>query len=372
MITTTLLNVTTSDKGLQSPYGLLCFIGCLFLASAFLTRLAIAYAARRRLLDVPNERSSHDVPTPRGGGLSIVIVFLVGTVFLWFRSLISLEDVAALFGGGLVVAGVGFLDDHGGLKPWVRLIAHFIAAAWVLFMVGGFPPLASGLTAAGVSQNLFWLVALVWFLNAFNFMDGIDGIAAAEGLFIAGTGAFFLFISGEEVLATVALVIFASTSGFLAWNLPPARIFMGDVGSGFLGLVLGALAVMSVSSGATNMWMWAILFGSFITDATVTIFRRIARGERPHAAHCSHAYQNAARRLGSHGRVTLAVSSINLLWLMPLAAAAWRWPELGGLLTALAYGPLMCLALLLGAGRKDRACDGAVCSSEYAGAHRSD
>lgn len=321
-----------------------------FLAALILTRLMITYAVRRRLVDVPNERSSHDEPTPRGGGLAIVIMFLVCLIYLLRCSFLSMDECFALIGSGVITAAIGFWDDHGHVSARNRVLAHFLAAAWVLFWLGGFPEVTTGVTFFVGIQNLFWLVALVWFLNVYNFMDGIDGIAGAETVFIAGASGLMLLLGGAHDLAMVAFILVAGTTGFLIWNLPPARIFLGDVGSGFLGIVLGVLAIVSVRHGALSMWVWAILFGVFVVDATVTVGRRILCGACWYEAHRSHAYQHAARRWKSHGKVTRLISVINVFWLFPLALAAWRWPNLGPCFALVGYLPLVYVALLFDAG----------------------
>ena len=333
-----------------SSFELLGFSAVALVASILLSRAMIAYAGRHRLVDVPNERSSHAAPTPRGGGLAVVIVFMAGLVGLALYAGLQGGILIAVAGSGLLAALVGFVDDHCHLAARWRASVHFAAAAWALIWLGGYPTFASGFTIGVVLGNIFWLVALVWFLNAFNFMDGIDGIAGAEGIFISGAAAVLLFLAGSGSLASVSLLLMFATAGFLVWNLPPARIFMGDVGSGFLGMLLGAVAIASVVQGSLTMWVFAILFAAFISDATITVARRILRGKRWHSAHRSHAYQHASRIYGSHGKVTAAVSAINVLWLFPLAFAAWGWPNLGWLFTAVAYAPLIVLLFCYRAG----------------------
>lgn len=321
-----------------------------FAGSLIITRLMIAYARNRKLLDVPNERSSHAIPTPRGGGLALVVVFLLGMVVLYYRNDISLAECLALTGGGMLVAIVGFWDDHCKVSANIRIVVHAIAAVWVVYWLGGLPSFAIGFTAQVVAINLFWIVALTWFLNAYNFMDGIDGIAGSEVVFISAVASMMCYWSGAQGLAMVGVLLAAGSMGFLFWNLPPAKIFMGDVGSGFLGLVLGAMAILTVRNGIMNMWVWTILFGVFMVDATITIFRRIINGACWHRAHCSHAYQHASRLFGKHGKVTGAVTALNVLWLLPWAACAWRWSNWGAFFAVIAYLPLIWLALRLGAG----------------------
>jgi len=324
----------------------------LFIASALLTRVILVYATRRCLIDVPNERSSHSFPTPRGGGLSIVLVFLAGLTILFSLSSFEFVYFISLVGGGLLVAGVGFWDDHCGLGAPFRVFIHFLAASWALFWIGGCPPFNFGAVPSVILGNFVWLIALVWFLNVYNFMDGIDGIAAAETLFISGAASLLLFWSGAGSLAAIAAILFTATAGFLLWNLPPARIFMGDVGSGFLGIVLGIMVVLTIKTGAMSLWVWVILFGAFVSDTTVTLVCRIFRRDAWYSAHCTHAYQHAARHLKSHGKVTLAITVINCLWLFPWAIAAWYWPVLGVVFAAVAYVPLIVMAICFKAGRE--------------------
>lgn len=321
-----------------------------FLMALLFTRAMLGYAMHRQLLDVPNERSSHEIPTPRGGGVSIVFVFIIGLSILRYRNLVGFDEYLAFAVGGVVAAAIGFGDDHWNVPAGWRLIAHFIAAGWALFWIGGFPAFSGGLSVWVVSANLFWLVGLVWFLNSYNFMDGIDGIAGAEAIFITSAAGIMSLWSGAVTDAEIALLLMAAVGGFLFWNLPPAHIFMGDVGSGFLGLVLGVLAMVSVKHGHLTVCVWMILFGVFIVDAVITIIRRMKRGACWYKAHRTHAYQHAARFFGGHGRVTGAVTGINALWLLPLAIAAHVQPHLGPLIVFIAYIPLIWLAFKFHAG----------------------
>jgi Fuc2NAc and GlcNAc transferase len=314
-------------------------------------------ALRRRLLDLPNERSSHTEPTPRGGGLAIVLSFLAGLVALACLEAGSLSSALfrALLGAGILVAVVGFVDDLGHVRARWRLLAHFAAAIWALACLGEFPGRdeSSLLVASGWIGAAVATVYLVWLLNLYNFMDGIDGIAAVEAACVSLGAALLHAWTGHPGLAVVPLCLGAAAIGFLYWNFPPARIFMGDAGSGFLGMTLGVLSLHAGVVAPSHLWSWLILLGVFVTDATVTLLRRLIRGERVYEAHRSHAYQNASRRMGGHLPVTLAVAVINVLWLGPIAIAVGTgtidaWTGL-----AVAYAPLVALALGFGAGRPE-------------------
>ena len=317
------------------------------------TGLIRKYALSRSLIDIPNARSSHTTPMPRGGGLAIVLTFFVGLLYLYARGAILIEYAIALFGGGGLVALVGFFDDHKHVPARWRILIHFVAAAWALYWVGGFPTL----NLAGISLNLsifgyvLGAVFLVWLLNLYNFMDGIDGIAGIEALFVALAAGLLECSSVNTGNELPMLALLASAClGFLIWNWPPAKIFMGDVGSGFLGFVLGSLALITVHSGNLSIWSWLILLAVFWVDATFTLLRRIVRGDRWYQAHCSHAYQHASRLYRSHLKVTGSVLLVNMFWLFPLAAMTLVWPGAAVLICMLAVLPLFILAYRLNAG----------------------
>lgn len=326
------------------------------LASSWLATLAVRrYALNVDLLDRPNDRSSHTVPTPRGGGVGFVAVFLAVASVLWQRGLISSALFAALTGGGFLVALLGFIDDRTPLPARVRFAGHVLSASWVLWWLGPLPPLP----LFGIALPLGWLAAplaaafMVWSVNLFNFMDGIDGIAAVELITVMLGGAVVWALAGAGTEWSAPVLLAACVGGFLLLNFPPARIFMGDAGSGFLGLLIGALTLWCANDRPMLFWSWLILYGCFMVDATTTLIRRVRRGEVFHQAHRSHAYQYASRLHGSHKLVTLTLGLINLCWLLPWALAVALGYIDGALATVLAYTPLVGLAFRYKAG--DRA-----------------
>lgn len=322
-------------------------------ASGWLTGVLRRYALHTQLLDLPNARSSHSQPTPRGGGLAIVISFNLALLAAWWSGGVTSEFAAAIGVGGLLIAGIGYLDDRHDLPARWRLLVHLLAAGWALWWLGGFPPLP----LPGGDLSLGWLgipvgvLYIVWLLNLYNFMDGIDGIAGVEAITVAGGAALLLWLAGDAGLAPLLVLLAAAVVGFLIWNWPPAKIFMGDVGSAYLGFVLAVFGLATGADGSLSLWVWLILLAAFITDATATLLRRLLRGERWYRAHRTHAYQHAARSLGSHRNVTLAIGAINVLWLLPLAGMAAMRPALGLWLAGVAYMTLIILAFKLGAGR---------------------
>lgn len=323
------------------------------LLSFVLTAVLRRYALACSLLDVPNKRSSHNVPTPRGGGVAIVLTFLLGLPLLVWADALAWREMVGLGGAGALVALVGFLDDHGHIAARWRLLVHFLAATWALGWVGGLPPLP----VFGVMQDAGWLAQvlavlyLVWLLNLYNFMDGIDGLAAIEAMTTCA-GAGLLYVLGVPAVAAwgAPILLLASVAGFLCWNFPPARIFMGDAGSGFLGLMLGLLSIQAAWVNPAFFWAWLILLGGFVVDATLTLLRRLARRQKLYEAHRSHAYQYAARKYSAHRPITLAIGAINLFWLLPLAVLVGLGYVEGISGLFVAYAPLVALAFWFKAG----------------------
>lgn len=327
--------------------------GATVVLSTLLTGITRRLALSRGLLDVPNARSSHSKATPRGGGLAIVAVFSGSIAFLGYAKIVDTPLAAALLGGGLPVALVGLADDYKSVPAGWRLAVHFAAAAWAVAFLGGPSParLVGSAITLGWVDRILEVVAIVWAINLFNFMDGIDAIAGSEAVFVAAAGGGLCAVDGGvSIVSAAAFMLAGSCVGFLVWNWPPAKIFLGDVGSGFLGYCLAVLALAAARQSPAVGWVWIILLGAFLVDATVTLSRRALRGERLHQAHRSHAYQRLSRRFGSHLRVTLGMSLLNLFWLFPFAVIAtlhhaWAWGA-----ATVALLPLIALAIVSGAG----------------------
>ncbi len=311
------------------------------------------YAISKKVMDVPNARSSHTVPTPRGGGVAIVLTFLLVAFLLPLFSILEWRQALLFLLGGGGVALLGFLDDHGHVAARWRLLGHFMAALVSLFLLAGVPPFK----LLGYQWDLGWVGVvlfafyLVWLLNLYNFMDGIDGLACLEAIFVCLGGALVYWMNGKTAFSLIPLLLAFAVLGFLFWNFPPAKIFMGDAGSGFLGLTLGVLSIQAMWVEPEFFWAWLILLGVFIVDATYTLARRLLRGDKVYEAHRSHAYQYASRHFGKHAPVTLGVTGLNLVWLLPMAlwvASGHLEPALGILI---AYTPLVFLAVKFKAGK---------------------
>ena len=326
-----------------------------FAVSAILTGVVRRFALASGLVDVPNPRSSHTRTTARGGGLSVVIAATAGVIAFSVGGVISRQLMIALVNGDGLIALIGFLDDRYSLPPTFRFTVHLCAALWTLGWLGGLPPLLFGdhLVRPGAAGYLFGTLGIVWVLNLFNFMDGIDGIAATEAVFISCAAALAGVIGGwAGEIPAGAWVLACASAGFLCWNWPPAKVFLGDVGSGYLGYVISVLALASARADPVALWVWWILGGAFFVDTTTTLIRRLLRGERVSEPHRSHAYQWLARRWGSHRKVTETFLAINLLWLLPWSLLALKFPAYAAVAVIAALGPLALLAPLAGSGRQ--------------------
>jgi len=302
--------------------------GCLIF-SAIVTGLLQKYALSRLLIDIPNERSSHLTPTPRGGGLSIVLAILLCIGVLFLTGQLQKDIAIALGIGGFFVSLIAWIDDHRHIPAFWRAMAYAIAAVFSVYCLGGFNHLKLGsyLLPLGMIGNVLAVVWIIWMTNLYNFMDGTDALAAIQAMCVGLLAGILFWLEGQYGVAMVCFVIFASSCGFLFWNWPPAKIFLGDVGSCTLGFCFGVLTMIGEIEGTIPFTVWFILLSIFICDATLTLLMRIIKGEKWHNAHCSHAYQRWVQMGTSHKRLALSVLLINVMILWPMATMAFVWDE---------------------------------------------
>ncbi len=279
----------------------------LLLLSFTLTYLVKNYAIKKSLVAQVNERSSHSVPTPHGGGVAIAITWFVGLGYLYFTDAINERLFYALLVGA-IIAIVSFFDDLYELSPKVRLITQALVAGLGLYFLGGLREIDFGLFSITNQffTNSFAFLLIVWFVNLYNFLDGINGYAGSEALFLSLAG-FVLFGGGHFLVLAVAVL------GFLYWNFGNAKIFMGDVGSTLLGYTVAVFTLYYANVESANLWVWIILFGVFWFDATITLLRRKLNGEKLSQAHKKHAYQRLSQSGWSHSRVVVFLILVNVL-----------------------------------------------------------
>ena len=314
-----------------------------------------AYALKKNIIDNPNERSSHSVPTPRGGGVAVVGSYLLALVTLMYSQQLALHTGFILMAAGFVIALLGFLDDHGHINSMLRLAIHFLVAIGVVVSLGGFSEVTifNGVQI-GFIANIIAVLFLVWLLNLYNFMDGINGIASVEAITATVSMAILYLLLSISLNSEILWLLAACVFGFLLWNFPKAKIFMGDACSGFLGLILGILALIALKEDLALFCAWVICLGVFIVDATYTLIKRVLGGYKMYDAHRSHSYQILSRKCGSHTPVTLVVAAVNLFWLFPIAYITVTqnitYPEIAVLI---AYIPLLLVAIKLKAGNSN-------------------
>jgi Fuc2NAc and GlcNAc transferase len=325
------------------------------LLTLLLTILIRKNAIQKNQLDIPNERSSHTAPTPRGAGVAVATVFIVGLLALRVAEKISDETFISIALPGFFVAIIGRLDDLGYLTSakW-RLVGHFLVAIVAVWLVGGLPslPIANSSIDFGMAGNVLAVIYLVWMLNLFNFMDGIDLITGVETITASGATAIFLANKADGDFWLVPAILAATVLGFMFLNIPPAKIFLGDVGSGFIGFVIAVISLVTADENALIAWAMVILLAVFISDSTVTLLRRVIKREHLYVAHRTHAYQNLTKRVNKHLSVSLGVGAINLFWLLPIAWLVANENIVPIVGVTIAYIPVIALALFLKAGKQ--------------------
>lgn len=330
---------------------LLSVFACSLIGNYFYPRLAL----RLHIHAVPNYRSLHPEITPRGAGIVIALVNLVAVAIGYHLQLISYLYLMVFFVGGMAVALVGITDDRFELPALFRLAVQIGAAFWILFWFGGMPPLGMG----AMTVNFGWFgdilaaLAMVWFFNLFNFMDGVDGMATSGTLYVTAAAALILMVNDDFALALLSALLCAAAAGFAYFNWPPARVFLGDAGSSFFSYTIAALILGTLWSDGMSLWTWLILLGYFVVDTTVTLLIRVVTVKKWYRAHRSHAYQNLTRIWGDHLKMVRIVLLIELLWLLPLGLLSAWMHSVAPLITVVALLPIVIFAARNGPLRED-------------------
>lgn len=284
--------------------------GGLFLFSILLTWGVKVYAIQKAILDHPNERSSHTLPTPRGGGLAIVLTFYLGTGYLYATNTLD-SNLFYAFISALPLLIVSLLDDLYTLGSKIRMIAQLLASILALSSLGGIETISLYFVELhGWWLNIPILFGMIWLINLYNFLDGIDGYAGSEAIFL---GVATALIFGYDI----GWIVAAGALGFLLFNWQKAKIFMGDIGSTFLGFIFAVLMIYSLNNGE-SLYSWLIILGLFWVDATLTLIRRAQNGESLSQAHRKHAYQRITQAGWSHQKTVLMGMGINCIGIIPI------------------------------------------------------
>ena len=312
-----------------SPWAIAGWALAAFLSCVILSVLALRYARWRQLLDLPGRRRSHAAPTPRGGGIAIVATLLLALPWLAWADL----RVPWVFGLMLAaVAGIGWIDDHRPLTARARIAVHILAAmagvALLLALYGNPLPSVPAILVAVLA--VFWLTGCI---NAWNFMDGSNGLVTSQCLWLGLALAYAFFRMADAGTAAawpwaaIALVLAMACAGFLPFNFPRASIFLGDVGSGALGLTCGLLLLIAFWLDPGNIWLPILLSSALLVDAGMTLLWRLISGRRWYTAHREHFYQWLIRRGNSHVRVAAGYLGWNLLVVLPVCAVIMHQPQ---------------------------------------------
>jgi Fuc2NAc and GlcNAc transferase len=308
----------------MQPTGL--FLLAVFAVAFVSTGLATWLVTRLGMLDLPGDRHSHSVATPRGGGLGIVLAIMAGA---WFSPLVIPVSpfwwhcLAPAF---LALALLGLLDDRYSLPIVLRLLVQLAASFYLL---------ACFRQSGWVADSWLWMAAglfLVWMTNLYNFMDGSNGMAAMQAVFAGVVIAVLSFLAGDASAALLAAILVAACGGFLPWNLGRARVFMGDVGSISLGFLLGAMLIHGVLLGSFSPVVAWMVMAVFVCDSTLTLLARVIRGERWYTPHKQHTYQRLIAKGWSHLQVMWLYQLINLLLVVPGIVVAVNYPEWAGII----------------------------------------
>ena len=291
--------------------GILSFFSCI---------KVLALAEKSGMIAQPGERQSHAIATPTGGGLGLIFSIIVTALCLqlilplpgfWWQNMLP---------GILLLAVVGWRDDKIPVSSLVRLLVQLAVSLWLL----GFG--WSQFSLIGVALFICTIVAMVWLMNLYNFMDGSNGMAGFQGVFTGLMLAVLFQIDGQYEMALIALAVAAACGGFLPLNFPRARVFMGDVASVPLGFIFASLAVYGIQTGSFSLPVFILIMSVFLVDATLTLLARALSGERWYTAHARHVYQRLIAQGWSHSQVLVVYQAINVILVLPAIVLANIYP----------------------------------------------
>jgi Fuc2NAc and GlcNAc transferase len=307
--------------GLHSLYGWLAVSLFAAVLSFFGCFKAMKLAQKSGMITEPGQRQSHRVATPTGGGLGLVFSVAITSLCLHFVFPLPGFWWQSMLPGVLLLAIVGWFDDKHQVSSLLRLLVQLAVSIWLL----GFYTVGFWLDNMGMF--LVAMLAMVWMMNLYNFMDGSNGMAGFQGVFTGVTLAVLLQLGGQSPMALLSLVVAAASAGFLPLNFPSARVFMGDVASVPLGFMFASIAVYGIQSGALSWPVACLIMSVFVVDATMTLFARVIGGERWYTAHAQHVYQRLIGQGWSHQRVLVFYQAINVVVVLPAILLAEMYPQ---------------------------------------------
>lgn len=311
----------------MNVFKLFSLLACITIVSSIITDFIRYLAIKNKLYDIPNDRSSHEIPKPKGGGISIVLMLLMTISILLFSHQIDSDISMSLLVGLSIVAAIGLYDDYVSLPVLFRAIVYVLAAMLSLYLIGGISHISINNYQIQLNYFGFPLAVLfiVWLTNLYNFMDGTDGFAAIQTICVGLFSGSLLYLSDNISHAFLMFCLVASTIGFLYWNWSPAKIFMGDVGSCTIGFLFGILPIYTEKLGIFSISVWLILLAPFVGDATFTLVKRIMDHEKWYEAHNSHAYQKLYQLGASHSQLAKGLLGTNIIIIWPFAYFAYSY-----------------------------------------------
>ncbi len=330
----------------------LFLLGCSFVFTVAGITIYRRLAIKFDIVAKKNHRTLHSDEVPKGSGIVLSIVYIILVYIVWLQDLISNDLMVVICAGGLCATLFGFIDDVINVSAIIKLLVQVFLTTFIVLWLGQAPILLSA-TQSPVDTGFIGIILaigiLVWLINLYNFMDGVDGMAASGTIFISTVIAMILFfIEGNSPIALLFALFAVTCLGFLLFNWPPASIFMGDAGSVFIGYVFGVFIIYTMMHGDISIWTWLIVFGYFGIDTTVTLLSRIVLVKKWYGAHRSHAYQNLARVWGSHRKILCSVIAYHLLWLFPLAVLSAIYNQYQEILCLFAISPVILWTLKYG------------------------
>jgi Fuc2NAc and GlcNAc transferase len=320
----------------------------IFISSLSGTFFYRRFAIKNKIFSYLNDRTLHNEPTPRGGGVVFSLVFVFSIIFLYFNNFIKLDLFLAFGLGGAAALLLGYIDDVKDISSLRKLIAQLFLAFWLLFIFREllFKDL-SFLYILVVSAVV--ILCVVWIINMYNFIDGIDGMAISGAILILSSLIFLVLISSKDVtLLVIFSILLTSSLGFLFFNWPKATLFMGDSGSIFLGYIFCALIIYSIMLNILSLVTWIVIFGYYLSDTIITLLIRLFKVKKWYGTHRSHAYQNLARIKKSHPKITFGIITYHVFWLFPLSVFTVLYPLFHIIELILALTPAVLWAIKFG------------------------
>jgi Fuc2NAc and GlcNAc transferase len=319
-----------------------------FVASTVILLIYKKIAIYYNILATKNHRTLHSFPAPKGGGIVFSLLSILAIFLIWWNWQLKEGLILALALGGFIATLFGLVDDIKNIRARIKLFIQFLLACWVVYCLYFSELLSLEMMTIYMTIPII-LFLMVWMMNAYNFIDGIDGMAAAAAIFVSAALALVLLLTDGPIEIIAFLILLASTViGFIIYNWPPATIFMGDAGSVFLGYIFGVLLLFTVLNNDISIWVWLTVFGYFFADTLVTQITRVVLVKKWYLGHRSHAYQNLARISGSHLKVTSGVTLYNIFWILPLTMWAALQPEMEILAVILSITPALVIAYKYG------------------------